>query len=102
MLAPKNPTDSRWLGELPSESAQTRVEVLTRTAEDGSPLLELVEYSWGSGLGWYVQKRLTLDATQADALRTLLGGLPTAPQKPAIKRPLAIQDENVIQLVFPA
>jgi len=102
MLATQTPKDSRHLGDLPGESARTRIEVFSRTAEDGSPLLELVEYSWGSGLGWYVQKRLTLDAAQVEALRALLGDVVTTPQKPVLNRPLAIREDNVIQLVFPA
>ncbi|MGV3724287.1 MAG: hypothetical protein ACO1SX_25615 [Actinomycetota bacterium] len=103
MLAPDTSQDHRWLGELPSEDARTRVELLSRVAEDGSAVVDLVEYSWGTGLGWYVQKRLTLDAAQVDALRILLGAAPAAPTKPAtLLRPVALREDNVIQLVFPA
>jgi hypothetical protein len=102
MLAPNPNLTFRALGELPAANSDTRVELITRTAEDGSSLLELVEYSWGTGLGWYVQKRMTLDATQVDALRTLLGSMPVEPPKPALDRPLVIREDNVIQLVFPS
>lgn len=102
MLAPDASQDFRRLGELPSEDARTRVELLSRAADDGSAVVDLVEYTWGTGLGWYVQKRLTLDATQVDALRTLLGATPNAASKPALTRPMVLREDNVIQLVFPA
>lgn len=102
MLAPETTPDYRFLGELPSEDSRTRVELLSRSADDGTAVVDLVEYSWGTGLGWYVQKRLTLDASQVDALRLLLGGVPAANPKPTLKRPIALREDNVIQLVFPA
>lgn len=90
------------LGELPSADSRTRVELWERTGEDGSTLLDLVEYSWGSGLGWYVQKRMTLDGAQAQALRSILAPAVTAPPTPRLiqPRPPVQRDGNVVRLVF--
>jgi len=89
------------LGALPSTDRPEKIEVQSRVAADGSTLLELVEYSWGSGLGWYVQKRVTLDAGQVDGLRALLS--PAQAASPTVRRPLpAIEREgNVTRLLFP-
>src|SRR3712207_9333388 len=79
MLAPRVEKGHRKLGELPASEGHDKVEIWTRTAEEGGEVLELVEYAWGSGLGWYVQKRMTLDAAQVDALRALLIEDPAKP-----------------------
>ena len=101
MLAPRIDEGQRLLGELPGASAQEKVEVWSRSAEEGT-LLELIEYRWGSGLGWYVQKRISLDSGQVEALRSLLvaESAPLAP--PRLQRPLppVVRDGNVVQLVF--
>ena len=93
---------SEVLGELTSPSRPEKIEVSSRVAEDGSTLLELVEYSWGSGLGWYVQKRLTLDAAQVEALRSLLGTEQIELPAPTLRRsrPAVQQDGNVTRLLF--
>lgn len=93
----------RKLGDLPDASSQSKIELWTRPGEDGAPVLELVEYSWGSGLGWYVQKRLRLDAGQLDALKILLSASEPAAPRPQGLRPSVVRNEgdNVIQLVFP-
>lgn len=103
MPTPCAENDYRKLGDLPDASSQSKIEIWTRPGEDGTPILELVEYSWGSGLGWYVQKRLRLDAGQVDALKALLGA--SEPAAPRLQRPLPSivrrDNDNVIQLVFP-
>ena len=89
------------LGELHSGSSQDKIEVWSREAEDGTGSLELVEYSWGSGIGWYVQKRVRLDAGQVEALKAVLG-VDAAPA-PAPKRPLppVVRDGNTVRILFP-
>jgi hypothetical protein len=102
MLVPRAENGYRKLGDLPGASSQSKIEVWARGADDGGDSLELVEFSWGSGLGWYVQKRVVLDAGQVEALKALLGE-ETVPAAPRPKRPMpaVIREENVIRLVFP-
>lgn len=109
MLATRTESGCCKIGELPSASGEEKIEVWSRAAEDGSELLELVEYAWGSGLGWYVRKRLTLDAAQVGALNALLGSrIPAAPAPPAPglrahrATPRVQAEENVIRLLFSA
>ena len=91
----------RKLGELSGSSSQDKIEVWSRETEDGSGALELVEYSWGSGIGWYVQKRVRLDAGQVEALRMLLGA--DAPPAPLPSRPVPplVREGNTVRIVFP-
>src|SRR5687768_6283648 len=91
----------RKLGDLVGSSSQDKIEVWSRELEDGSGGLELVEYSWGSGIGWYVQKHVRLDAGQVEALRAILGT--AAAPAPAPKRPLlpVVRDGNTVRIVFP-
>jgi len=91
------------LGDLPDSSSQSKIEIWTRPGDQGASVLELVEYSWGSGLGWYVQKRLRLDAGQVDALKSLLLSREPEAPRPQRLRPTVIRNDNdnVIQLVFP-
>lgn len=109
MLAPHGNEGPRLLGELPATSGREKIEVWSRLDEDGTAGLELVEYRWGSGLGWYVQKRVNLDADQVRLLTGLLSTLtpaeaPTAPPPaPRLKRtaPATSREGNVISLRFP-
>jgi hypothetical protein len=100
MFLPRAEMGYLKLGDLPDASSEDKVEVWERSQDDGSSLLELVEYSWGSGIGWYVQKRITLDAGQVDALRALLGASPTAPARPRRPLPPVIQEDGAIRLLF--
>ena len=102
MLAPQSDRGSYKLGELPGSSDESKIEVWSRHSDEEGELLELVEYSWGSGMGWYVQKRLTLDASQVDALRMLLGNgiTATAPPRPKRLAPPVEQEGNVLRLMF--
>jgi hypothetical protein len=103
MLAPRPESAPVKLGELPSASSQDKVEVWSRTTDDGSPLLELIEYKWGSGLGWYVHKRVTLDSAQVQALQALLGDTSLFTAEPAPRpRPQVVREDNVIRLLFSA
>jgi hypothetical protein len=101
--APRTPSEPQKVGELPSASSQSRIEVWTRTTEDGSSLLELVEYSWGSGIGWYPQKRMSLGLEQAEALEQLLGRGKQPPETPRLRPapPRVEREDNLIRLVFP-
>jgi hypothetical protein len=103
MPTPCAENEYRKLGDLPDAASQSKVEIWTRPGDDGAPVLELVEYSWGSGLGWYVQKRLRLDSGQVDALKTVLGINETAAPRPQRLMPAVVRNDsdNVIQLVFP-
>jgi len=104
MLAPEPKGDWQSLGTLNGATRETKVEVRSRTAEDGSPVVELVEYSWGSGLGWYVQKRIALDGEQVQVLQSLLSTVAPAVEtrQPVLSHPLAIREDNLIRLIFPA
>ena len=86
--------EGRYLGHIEGDD-QEKVEVWLRTQPDGAAVVELTEYSWGSGLGWFPQKTLTLDLAQAAALRGMLDRLDVSSRRPAAER-----DGNVIQLVF--
>lgn len=100
--APLPSLDEEVLGEAVNSEGDTKIEVLLRPGP-GSSTLELVEYSWGSGLGWYPRKRLTLDTEQAAALAAILQQplTPAGPSKPRL-RPLVERDGNVLRLLFPA
>jgi len=102
MLLPRAGNEYRKLGDLESASPEEKIEVWSRSDEDGRTLLELVHLSWGGGIGWYVQKRLTLDEVQVDALRLLLGTgeRSEAPVRRPREAPRVVREENVLRLVF--
>ena len=92
----------RKLGDLQNETSENKIEVWATPGEGDGSALELVEYKWGSGIGWYAQKRVTLEAAQVDALRSILEQI--APPPPAPKPrlvPPVLREDNVIQLLFP-
>ncbi|HTE19052.1 MAG TPA: hypothetical protein VK689_11815 [Armatimonadota bacterium] len=94
--------ERRKLGDLQNDTSESKIEVWATPSEGGGSVLELVEYKWGSGIGWYTQKRLTLEAAQVDALRAVLGELaPPAPAPRPRVIPPVIREDNVIQLLFP-
>jgi hypothetical protein len=117
MLLPRAGNEYRKLGDLESASPEEKIEVWSRSDEGGRLLLELVHLSWGGGIGWYVQKRLTLDEVQVDALRLLLGtgasgtGVDRSTRSTRSRRsevpvrrtretPRVVREENVLRLVF--
>lgn len=102
MLSPRAKDGYEKLGELPAASARHKVEVWRRSDEEGGDALELVEYSWGSGVGWYVQKRVRLDSAQVEALRTLLGAAPASSPRPRRPLPAIVREEGAIRLLFSA
>lgn len=100
---------SQLVGELHHAGDTEKVEVWLRRREDGSPELELVQFLWGSGVGWYVHKSLALDHQQAGALHGLLGPVASepvpVPGHEALRRPRRLlppveQEGNVIRLKF--
>jgi hypothetical protein len=100
MHQPRIEDGCRKLGELPGASDRDKVELWTRDLGDGAAALELVECSWGSGVGWYVQKRIRLDAAQVDALMALLAaGRDRLPRRRA-PRPEVVHEEGAIRLLF--
>ena len=102
MLNPRAEHGYEKLGELPAASTRHKVEVWSRSEEDGSTSLELVECSWGSGVGWYVQKRVRLDSAQVEALRTLMGAVPVTAPKVRRQLPTIVREEGAIRLLFSA
>lgn len=102
--------DRQLLGELQGADERERVELWLCQGEDGDTGVELVQYHWGSGVGWYVQKRMALDGGQARALQALLAPVAkTIPFRPAgfrppetarPRRPRVERDGNVIRLRF--
>lgn len=82
------------LAELVAADGRTKVELWLHPGD--APRLELVQYHWGSGVGWYVQQRLALDAEQAAGLAAALAGVSLA----SSPRPRAEVDGNVIRLLF--
>jgi hypothetical protein len=78
MLALKPQSAEIFLGELPGETAEDKIEVTLRMRPDGSQELELTQLAWGTGVGWFVQKTMTLDGAQMQQLKSLLTGVRTA------------------------
>src|SRR5437868_1595716 len=98
---------SQLLGELHHDADSERVEVWLRRRGDGSPELELVQFLWGSGVGWYVHKSLVLDSQQAGALHALVGPVASEPApalapsaRPRRSLPPVEREGNVIRLKF--
>jgi hypothetical protein len=60
------------LARLEGENVEETIEVIA--GEDNPPFLEIRSLRWGRGNGWYVQKTITLDATQAKMLMRALRG----------------------------
>jgi hypothetical protein len=104
MLAPGTRSGTAKLGELPAASPEDKIEVWERVADDGTAFLDLVEYSWGSGLGWYVRKRVSLEPSQVEALAGLLGVQRAAPTPSRPTRPLppVERDGNTLRIHFDA
>jgi hypothetical protein len=94
---------ARRLGEVVNHAGEQMVELWSFTSEDGADHLELVEHNWGSGIGWYPQKRLVLDAGQISALKGLLDKVTVTPLGPApvtVMRPE--REDNILLLPFVA
>jgi hypothetical protein len=87
------------LGDLPGPDDATKIEVVLRADEEGGTLVDLVECSWGSGIGWYAQKRVTLRAEQVEALRGLLGSSEPEPPRLRAQPPRVERDGNVLRLL---
>jgi hypothetical protein len=62
----------RVLGQLEGEKGEERIEVVARQTVAQLPALEVRALRWGSGVGWYTQKTLTLTPGQARRLAHLL------------------------------
>jgi hypothetical protein len=64
--------DEHVLGSQTSEDGCERLEVaLVRRGRQSR--LELRVLGWGDGIGWYVQRRISLDPLQIRALKGILG-----------------------------
>jgi hypothetical protein len=62
----------RVLGHLECENMEENIEVIARQTAQDLPMLEVRSLRWGAGVGWYVQKTLTLTPRQASRLAHLL------------------------------
>ena len=84
-----------------SDTDQRRVEVRVESDDDGRRQVILEDFSYGPGIGWYVQKTIRLDPQQVDAL---MGALCCAkqesqrPRNPARKILSGDAAEGIIQL----
>ncbi len=84
-----------------ADNDQRRVEVRVETDDDGRRQVILEDFSYGPGIGWYVQKTIRLDPQQVDAL---MGALCCAkqesqrPQSPARKILRGDAAERIVQL----
>lgn len=60
------------LVRLEGENADEKIELIER--QDNPRFLEIRSLRWGRGIGWYIQKTITLDASQAKMLMHALRG----------------------------
>jgi hypothetical protein len=58
------------LARLEGENVEEKIEIIAQ--EESSPLLEIRSLRWGRGIGWYVQKTITLDPVQVKVLTHVL------------------------------
>jgi hypothetical protein len=54
------------LARLEGENVEEKIELIAR--QDNPRFLEIRSLRWGRGIGWYIQKTITLDASQAKML----------------------------------
>jgi hypothetical protein len=52
-----------FLGELDSENHEEKIELVLNRGDEGSNL-QVRSLRWGEGIGWFVQKTITLDSMQ--------------------------------------
>jgi hypothetical protein len=57
-----------------STSPHTLLEVALCPGGEGGPRMELRRLSWGTGVGWYRQQTLQIDAAEAKGLLQALRG----------------------------
>ena len=72
-------------GHFEGETRKEKIEVITRNAGRDLPIVEVRSLRWGSGIGWYSQKTLTLTPGQARRLAQLLWRS-SSPRLPRSKR----------------
>lgn len=65
-----------FLGELDSENHEEKIELVLHRGDQGSNL-QVRSLRWGEGIGWFVQKTITLDSTQVKDLGRLLRQTPS-------------------------
>jgi len=70
----------RVLGQLEGEKLEEKIEVVARQTAGHLPKMEVRALRWGSGVGWYTQKTLTLTPGQASRLAHLLRRFASAAQ----------------------
>jgi len=62
----------RVLGQLEGENEEEKVELILHRTSEGSASLEVRSLHLGQGVGWYVQKTITLAPSQVSRLALLL------------------------------
>jgi hypothetical protein len=80
--------DERVLGVVSGKTEDELIEVVLDCEEGGSGCLQLRSRRWGSGIGWYTQKSLEIDPSQADRLIQILqraGRRSEAPSETALR-----------------
>lgn len=85
------------LARLEGDNVEERIEVIARN--ESAPVLEIRSLRWGRGIGWYVQKTIPLNATQAKMLmRALRGSVAISAKKTGkgnvIPFPATLRDDN--------
>jgi hypothetical protein len=75
-------TSEALLGSIYGEDNDQIIEVVVKEDEDR---FEIRLLSYGEGLGWYVQKTLPLDASQANALVKILSKTHNTSEKKLIR-----------------
>jgi len=60
--------DERVLGVVNGKTEDEVIEIVLDHDEQGRERIQLRSCQWGSGIGWYTQKSLEIDAGQVDRL----------------------------------
>jgi hypothetical protein len=64
------------LGQLEGEDEREKVDLILHPAGESPGTLEVRSLRWGPGVGWYVQKTISLDPGQVSRLAETLRTLP--------------------------
>jgi hypothetical protein len=62
--------EQKLLTRLEGENLEEKIEIIT--TDTSPPLFQIRSLRWGRGIGWYVQKTITLDQSQLKMLTHVL------------------------------